>query len=209
MIIEQYGIRLKRLTAADIELVRQWRNHPEIRKYMAYKKYITPKMQQAWFASIDNKLNYYFLIEYKGKNIGVINAKNVDTIHMHGEGGIFIWENAEDEYAGVLASLCLLNAVFYVLELFNKSFVRILRSNPKAIGFNSALGYGLLPGQEKHKNPYYLLTREDYEAKTKRLRETVAKLTGDYALLPKVSGEVSEKNLEEVNGFLRDQASSK
>ena len=37
-ILNQYGISLKRINENDIELIRKWRNHPTIRKYMGYKK---------------------------------------------------------------------------------------------------------------------------------------------------------------------------
>ena len=202
MIVEQYGIKLKRLTFQDIELVRKWRNHPDIRKRMAFKKHITQRMQEAWFNSINNKFNYYFLIEYKGKHIGVINTKSINLKEMYGEGGIFIWDTALDnEYVSVLASLCFLNAVFYKLKIFNKSFVQILQDNHRAIQFNRSLGYVLLPNQAKVKNQYYILTKEDYTYKTKKLQNTAAKLTHDFEL-PRITGEVSDLNLDEINAIV-------
>lgn len=203
MIIEQYGLKLKRLKHSDIELVRNWRNDSSIKKRMAFKKYITEKMQKAWFKSIDNKYNYYFLIEYKGENIGVINTKKINLNEMYGEGGIFIWgKELDNEYVPVLASLCFLNAVFYVLKIFNKSFVQILNDNYRAIQFNRSLGYVLLPNQEKVKNQYYILTREDYQEKTEKIRRVAAKLTNDFNL-PRIIGDISQNNLDEINELLR------
>ncbi|MBL4668534.1 MAG: GNAT family N-acetyltransferase [Flavobacteriales bacterium] len=92
MIIEQYGIKLRRITESDIELIRYWRNHSDIREYMAFKKHITEKMQKEWFKSVNNKLNYYYIIESKGKDIGVINSKKINLKKMYGEGGVFVWE---------------------------------------------------------------------------------------------------------------------
>lgn len=202
LVIEQYGIQLKRLTQNDIELVRTWRNHKDIRKYMGYKKYITKSMQDIWFESVDNKYNYYFLIEYHEKSIGIINAKKINLKSASGEGGIFIWDNnLENEFIPVFASLCLLNTAFFVFKLFNKSFVQILRDNPKAIQFNKALGYILVPGQEKVKNPYYILTKEDYEKKVMKLRLFAEKYSSDFAL-PRISGIKSENNLAEINTIL-------
>lgn len=54
MIISKYNIRYIRLQEEDIELVRKWRNHPSITKYMVYREEITPEMQKKWFASINN-----------------------------------------------------------------------------------------------------------------------------------------------------------
>ena len=85
--IEQYGIILKRLEFEDIELVRRWRNHPKIRKRMSFKKHISKEMQKAWFDSINNKYNYYFLIEYQGRYIGVIDNKKINEEDFTAEGG--------------------------------------------------------------------------------------------------------------------------
>jgi hypothetical protein len=111
------------------------------------------------------------------------------------------WEN---EYIPALASLCLLNAVFLELNLFNKSFVQILRSNTRAQFFNHQLGYVLIPGQEFNKNPYYLLTKEDYLEKTDKLRTIAQKMFGNNALL-RISGSPSKKNLPAINTFLVHQ----
>lgn len=201
MIIEQYGVKLKRVEFEDIELIRKWRNHPDIRKNMMFKKHITKSMQEDWFHSINNPFNYYFLIEYRGTDIGVINCKNVNTIDGYGEGGIFIWKNNEkDEFAPVLASLCLLNAIFMVLNIYNKSFVRIVKTNRKAINFNKSLGYILLPNQEQLKAQFYLLTKEDYLKKTKKLNSIAAKLSGNNEL--KVYGKPSDNNALEINSIL-------
>jgi hypothetical protein len=207
LVLEQYGIKLKRLTIDDIELVRMMRNLPKIRKQMAFKKYITQKMQLSWFDSIDNSLNYYFLIEVNNEKIGVINCKNVCERKGYGEGGIFIWsDNLENEYIPVLASLCLLNAVFLKLNLFNKSFIQILRSNSRAQFFNQKLGYVLIPGQESKRNPYYLLTKEDYLNKTHFLRSVANKLSAQHDTL-RITGTPSEKNLPAINAYLERQNS--
>jgi UDP-4-amino-4,6-dideoxy-N-acetyl-beta-L-altrosamine N-acetyltransferase len=205
MIIEQYGIKLIRLTEDDIELVRQMRNLPRIRKTMAYRKTITKSMQRKWFDSINNPLNYYFIIEWQGQKIGVINSKNINVAKGYGEGGIFIWEeNLSDEFVTVLASLCLLNTVFFELQIVNKTFVQILQSNTRSQFYNSQLGYVKIPGQGKKNNPYYILTKEDYTLKSKKLNDVAAKLyPAKQNLL--ISGELSPRNLEQVNQYFRNK----
>jgi hypothetical protein len=200
--LEQYGIKLKRLAVDDIELLRKWRNHPKIRKRMNFKKYISKEMQLDWFNSIDNTLNYYFLIEYRGHYIGVIDNKKINLKERTAEGGIFIWEEELDnELVPIFASLCLLNAICFRFDLLRKSFVQILKSNQKAIAFNKQLGYSLLPGQEKNKSQWYLLTKEDYLEKTKKIRQVAAKLTQDFEN-PRIYGAVSDKNLAIINNYL-------
>jgi hypothetical protein len=207
MIIEQFGVKLKRIQYDDIELIRYWRNKPEIRSKMAYRKHITKEEQEKWFLSVNNPYNYYFLIEYNGQNIGVINCKKINLLDGYGEGGIFVWEKETDyDFVPVFASLCLLNAVFDVLKIFNKSFVQILRTNKRAINFNKELGYIILPNQEREKNPYYILTKEDYYTKTLSLNKIATKLTTNSIL--KVYGEPSENNLSEINKILASNISS-
>ncbi len=199
MTIEQYGIKLRRVTFDDIEQIRIWRNQPEIRKRMAFKKYITKNMQEKWFKSINNKNNYYFIIHYEGKDIGVINCKNVNEKEAYGEGGIFISDpNYIGSMAPVFATLCLINAIFYVLKFSNKSFVQILQNNTVSISYNKSIGYSLIPGQEKLKNQWYVLTKEDYEIKAGKINKAAASLSGDQEL-PRVKGTVSEINLERIN----------
>jgi hypothetical protein len=70
LILKQYGVTLTRIQEKDIELIRYWRNQSDIVNFMEYKNYIFPEAQKKWFASIDNKLNYYFIIEFENKKIG-------------------------------------------------------------------------------------------------------------------------------------------
>jgi UDP-4-amino-4,6-dideoxy-N-acetyl-beta-L-altrosamine N-acetyltransferase len=198
MIIEQYGITLKRVELGDIELIRKWRNHPDIRKTMEFKKQITADMQRRWFESINNPYNYYFLILYQNQPMGVINCKNINLKDAYGEGGIFIWDSSGGEYLPVFASLCLLNVVFSKLQMFTKSFVKIHRDNKKAIIFNKSLGYVLAPGQEKVAFQYYILTKEDYFVKAKKWIQLAEKISGDSEK-SRIYGETSSCNLETIN----------
>jgi RimJ/RimL family protein N-acetyltransferase len=202
MTIEQYGITLTRITENDIELIRYWRNHKEIRKYFAFQKHITKKMQEKWFQSVNNRYNYFFLVSYKGEKIGVINCKNADIKNMIGEGGIFIWEKKywESEIP-VLATLCLIDTIFYALNISNKSVIRVLKNNERAIRYNQQLGYVLLPGQEHKKLQYYILTKQDYESKAPKLRRAAQILSGDH-LPPRVKGEKNVNNLDVINVLL-------
>jgi len=202
MIISQYGIVLKRVEHSDIELIRQKRNLPAIRKQMEYKRIISPQMQEKWFESINNKWNYYFMIEWKDKPVGVINAKNVNMAQGYGEGGIFVWDtDASAEFVPVLASLCLLNTIFDTLCIFNKSFVKISSDNHRAIAFNKLLGYVLVPGQENKKFQYYLLTTEDYQQKAKKIITVSKKLTKGASEI-QIIGQPEARNLDEINKVL-------
>ena len=103
--LSQYGVTLKRLELNDIEEVRKWRNLHYIQNKMQYKEDISSEMQLIWFNSINNNLNYYFIIiNEKGKRVGLINSKDVDLKQKNGEGGIFIYDR--DVWNTVTTSSC-------------------------------------------------------------------------------------------------------
>lgn len=170
MIIEQYGIALKRLTADKIELVRRWRNDPKISKYMEFREIITPEMQHEWFKKIDNDTNYYFLITVNEEEIGLINIRDIDFKKGTGEGGIFIYAdkylNSDISFRSVL---CINDFAFDYLSL-DYLTAHILSDNVRAIKYNKAIGYELQKGQESIYNQKYILTKEQYLKKKKIIK---------------------------------------
>ena len=201
LILKQYGVTLTRIQEKDIELIRYWRNQSDIVNFMEYKNYIFPEAQKKWFASIDNKLNYYFIIEFENKKIGLINVKNYDRIGGFGEGGIFIWDkNYIGSFASVFSSLCLLNFMLLEVSVSTKSRVRILSTNDSAIHYNKLLGYKLLQDQEKELNQLYELDVKDYLLMGEKLNKAAQALADDTSFI--YYGEVSEKNIDEINALL-------
>ncbi len=171
MIISKYGVKLIRLRQEDLEFVRQKRNSEEIRRFMEFREEISPEMQQQWFDHINTFENFYYIIEYQGRKIGLLNDKNMDWKAGTSESGLFLWD---EEYINtivpVLASLCLLELGFYYLG-WKTSYIRVLRDNPKAIEYVSSLGYVISELQEDVLNQQYYLTAELFETKGKTIRK--------------------------------------
>ena len=205
LILEQYGVRLRRIEEKDIELIRYWRNQSDIANYMEYRSYITPEAQILWFYSVNNKCNYYFIIEFENKQIGLINAKNYNEALGFGEGGIFIWDKEYiHSFAAVFASLCLLNFMLCEVKVCNISRVRILRNNQPAIHYNKLLGYKLLPGQDEVENQMYELHIDDYKKQGEKLNKAAAILSDQNSEL-KYSGGPSDKNMDAINKLLSEK----
>jgi len=172
----RYGIVLERLKERDLELVRQHRNSETIRQTMEFREYITPEMQKEWFQKINNIHNFYLLIHYEGEKIGLINAKNIDWEKQELESGIFLWEAKYYEtFVPAVVSLMITDMCF---ELFNWDalYAHILKTNTRAIAYNTALGYELMPGQEGMENQLYRLTPERFRKKTARIRQLIEKM---------------------------------
>jgi UDP-4-amino-4,6-dideoxy-N-acetyl-beta-L-altrosamine N-acetyltransferase len=178
MIITGFGIKLVRLQHADIEMVRQHRNSPEIAQYMEYRKEITPGEQEKWFRSIDNEFNNYFLIYQADKPIGLIYGHTDWNRKETMNGGIFIWDKTFIESAVPLAASLMLTEMSFRMGL-ERIYAKILRDNERAISFNKSLGFEILPGQEKIYNQQYVLTRDNFFARTGKLKTLFTKTHGD------------------------------
>lgn len=164
--LQGYGVTLHRLTHDKIELVRQWRNDPKISQYMFFKDYITPEMQEAWFQKINNDNNFYFIIEYEGKEIGLINIKDIDCEKKCGETGVFVYDdlylNSDIAYR---AHLLIFDFIYIDIRL-QYTFSHITRDNIRAQRFASFLG-GTVVLTDEH-GVKYSITADDYLSNTNR-----------------------------------------
>lgn len=203
MIVEQYGLRYTRVIENDLETLRYWRNQSFIKNTMQFTDYITPMMQKAWFQKINNKNNYYFIIHHNNKKIGLINCKDTSEFKV-AEGGIFIWDKS---YWGTnipaYASLSMLQAVFDVFKSGDSSIATVAINNKKAIDFNLMLGYKIVGETEDTTCYKLLLTKEDYDFKTKKLIKAAALLydgNSDFKLI----AEINERQTDEINNYLKN-----
>lgn len=197
MTLSGFGVVLRRINTDDIEQIRRWRNQDFVRDQMFERELITETQQEAWFQTVNNANNYYFIMEFDQKAFGLIYAKNVDPELMVGEGGIFI---GEDHFltsdAPARASVLLLYFCFNKLGL-NNSLIRVKKSNKLALKYNQILGYSIKSIQGE----VILLSmnKEEFERSVivSRLLKTLNKES------VKLSGEPSEFNLNKVNALLR------
>jgi RimJ/RimL family protein N-acetyltransferase len=178
MKLSKYGITLNRLREEDIELIRQWRNSPQINQFMEYRGNITPEMQRDWFRSVNNFDNFYFIIEFEGKKIGMINSSHIEWDTVSSQGGIFLWdEQYYETFVPVWASLCLLETTYFVLGA-GRSVIKTLKDNERAKKLNVHLGYELMEGQEEVYNQSYLLTAESFKLHAHKLIKAASLLAG-------------------------------
>jgi UDP-4-amino-4,6-dideoxy-N-acetyl-beta-L-altrosamine N-acetyltransferase len=181
MRIRKYDLVLTRLRESDIELVRTKRNDPEIRKSMHFRDEISREDQIYWFRSVNNIYNNYFIISFEGRAVGLINGKNTDFEKRFSEGGIFIWEQ---ELIGtlvpVLSSVILADLNFIINE-FEKNYIKIMNDNSRAIQYNKMLGYHPDPSFPAGENfSWYSISRNEYLQWIKKFRVAIGNLTGDY-----------------------------
>jgi UDP-4-amino-4,6-dideoxy-N-acetyl-beta-L-altrosamine N-acetyltransferase len=158
MRISKYGISLIRLVEADLELVRKWRNDDDIRKFMNFRDYITKEMQLKWFESINTSDNFYYVIQYEGEKIGLVNDKNIDWNEKIAEGGLFIWDKRYINSTIPMKISLLMLELAYTLLGWNKTIVKVRKDNPRALKYNESLGYIVVEDNEK--SDYYKMELE-------------------------------------------------
>lgn len=161
--LEGYGVKLRRLTQDKIELVRYWRNDPKIQKYMEYREYITAEQQLAWFQRINNENNFYFIIEYQDKEVGLINIRDINYEKGIGEPGLFIWDDyyLNSDLSFKVGAL-IIDFGFDILKL-QKLVIHVLADNKRAIQYNKSWGYKLSANQDGVYNQEYVLEKELYQ----------------------------------------------
>ena len=196
LILSQYDVRLIRVQAEHLSLILRWRNNDWVRKNMFVQDILQEKDQLAWFNSINNASNYYFIIEYLGEKVGLIHAKNFSEEDGIGEGGIFIGEyDYLETWASVMASICLLNFIFSKTNI-NRSMVRVQAHNGRAISYNLKLGYKI--DFEDANELRMILDKEDFLYKTTVLKSVLSKISkGQDALI--LEGEKASNNLTQIN----------
>lgn len=170
MKIEINGLTLERLKERDIELVREWRNSDAIRKNMLYQEIITPEQQLDWFKSINNFNNFYFILIYKGRRVGIFNVKDVDWEERSGEAGIFMKERDLSALlipvVGILAINELINSVFGIKKLYAK----VRKENKAMLRLNALFGYKKVDDANTADKPYdlYVTTPDSKTAHSDR-----------------------------------------
>ncbi len=203
MIVEQYGLKYTRVTEQDLELIRYWRNKDFIRDTMQFKEYITAEMQQKWFKKINNKYNYYFIIEANNQKIGLINYKDPAPNTKTAEGGIFIWEQ---DYWGtpipVFASLTLLECMYEILNLGDNSMVTVAKNNKRALTFNKMLGYEIYEEYQNESFYKLILTKERYFSKTSKLKKAAAIYSKGNTKI-KITATPSDLLSDDLNSYLQ------
>jgi UDP-4-amino-4,6-dideoxy-N-acetyl-beta-L-altrosamine N-acetyltransferase len=179
MKLSKYGIILRRLRIEDIELLRQWRNSQQINQFMEFREQISPEMQLEWFRSVDNFENFFYIIEYQGEDIGLINSSKIEWDTVSSEGGIFLWdEKYYETFVPVWASLCMLETSYFMLGA-GKSVIKTLRDNERAKKLNTHLGYELQPGQDEVYNQVYAMSASSFKLHAARLMKAAKLLAGE------------------------------
>lgn len=135
-------IKLKRLTIDDIEQAREWRNSPEVASYMYDESYITEEQQQKWFEKINNlESSIYWIIEYRGKNLGLACVTGIDRILSSCYWAFYLGDSSvRGQGIGAKIEYNVLQYAFNELKI-NKLRCEVLVTNDKVIKMHEKFGF--------------------------------------------------------------------
>ena len=132
--------RLRPLEARDLEVIRTWRNHPDIRRYMYTQHTIGREEHQRWFEHADADPDKYLLIfERDGVPTGFVNLSIVDQAARRAEWGFYLAPEAP-KGSGTLLGKRALSYAFKDLNQ-NKLCGEALAANHRSIRFHERLGF--------------------------------------------------------------------
>ncbi|MFT5719670.1 MAG: UDP-4-amino-4,6-dideoxy-N-acetyl-beta-L-altrosamine N-acetyltransferase [Oleiphilaceae bacterium] len=139
ILIQKENSQLRRMEKNDLDMVRGWRNHLNVRRYMYTQHEISSTEHHAWFERERKDCSKHLLIfEYDKTPKGYLN------LNTHGGSPIVDWgfylapnsERGIGKKLGVLA----LEYAFLSLKL-HKICGQALAYNEKSIGFHQRLGF--------------------------------------------------------------------
>lgn len=135
-------IELIALTEEDIELVRKWRNSPEVSQYMYTQEFITKEKQEKWFQKINQeKSSRYWIVKYENEKIGVASLTGIDKNNSKCYWGFYLG-NTDIRGKGIGAKIeyNVLDIVFKEIKL-NKLCGEVLSFNEKVVKMHEKFGF--------------------------------------------------------------------
>lgn len=177
---QRYGVTIKPLAEDDLEMVRHWRNSPEIAQHMLDQSYITAESQRKWFNGLQHdESRAYWVAWFKDEPIGVVSLVNINRTEGTAEPGMYIYPQ---QYRNNIVPFCaafILND--YAFEELGLTLLlgKIFTDNEASIRFHEKCGYvqvsERMPTHKMTNVAKQLLHYELSEANYKRAREPIAR----------------------------------
>jgi len=135
-------IKLVDLEEKDLEMVRGWRNSPEVAAYMYSEKIIESEEQLAWFTRLkSDHTSRYWIIQYNDKPLGVANVTGINAQLESGYWAFYLGDTTvRGGGIGAKVEFAVLNYVFDELKL-NKLRCEVFTFNDKVIKMHEKFGF--------------------------------------------------------------------
>lgn len=173
-----YQVTLRKVAEQDLDLLRKWRNLPEISQFMLSNEPITAEQQNAWFKKIQrDDSQCHFIIYYKEKPIGSANlkarGKGLSLLAAQCiEPGLYIAEPLYRNNIVAFAPTLLLNDFCFDTLKCDHLRAVVKAENSAALKYNFKLGYQQVSAGELIEIELKL---EDYQSHTKALKSLLSR----------------------------------
>lgn len=135
-------IYLRDIHFEDKEMIRVWRNMPEVSKFMYTDHYITPEEHERWFQRITTDPTCrYWIIVCDEVDVGLVNIYNLDHRNQRCYWAFYIADpRARGKGVGSFVEYSVLRYVFDHLGL-NKLCCEVLSFNQGVIDMHKRFGF--------------------------------------------------------------------
>jgi UDP-4-amino-4,6-dideoxy-N-acetyl-beta-L-altrosamine N-acetyltransferase len=135
-------IRMRDVQSEDKEMIRQWRNKPEVAEYMYTDHYITHEEHDRWFERIsDDASCRYWIIVCDDIDVGLVNLYDVDEKNQRCYWAFYVADpSARGKGVGSFVEHFVLSYVFEELGL-NKLCCEVLGFNEPVVNMHKGFGF--------------------------------------------------------------------
>lgn len=142
---------IRKMVESDLEMVLQWRNHPDIRKYMYTNHIINITEHQEWFRKIsDNKDTHLLIFEFNQLPLGFIQIDTNISNKKDATWGFYIAPNSPRGTGSKLGKAAL-DYAFNFIKI-KKLCGSVIDFNKQSIKFHKKIGFML---EETKHDDYY------------------------------------------------------
>lgn len=180
-------VNLRLVEKSDIEMIRKWRNSPEVNQYFSNKDQISQYQQEQWFDKISRDNTWFcFVIEFENEPVGIAEIKNIDFRNGTAEFGIYIAvEKLRNSLIPIEPGYLILGYCFDYLNL-RKIVGQILSDNTRSMRYSKGMGFeheATFKNHIYHNGQYVnLLWFSLYKENFSKVRERFSKMFGESLL---------------------------
>ncbi|MFT4754002.1 MAG: RimJ/RimL family protein N-acetyltransferase [Salibacteraceae bacterium] len=173
MIVEFEDLYIRGFEESDLEMIRQWRNNPIVKRHLYHQEEISAEKQLLWYETQKKTSNKYFILGVKRKDIGMISLSDFAKNGKACTSNIFIGEldYLNNQYP-IIASFVFCEMGFDLLKI-EEVRAEVLTSNEGAIRLNDFLGFKKVGLDELKRCIVYSFNPELYNEKRPKLLKLI------------------------------------
>ena len=142
---ENKSVGIRSIEKSDLELLQNWRNNENIRKYFREYREFSLVQKEHWYDNMimDDRFEMFVIVDCKTKDVvGVTGLTYIDWINQHADIHFYIGKNYSwiDEYYAPLAIKIILDYGFNILNL-NKIWAEIYEIDKLKLDFFKRIGF--------------------------------------------------------------------